>query len=178
MLKWWMAGALVVAVVSVADAADAGQPPSIALQIRNDTRVPDDVVERARQEVTRIFADAGLPVQWTETAPRFIVTIQPQVLGYARADSPVMGVAQRSPAGSSVRVFLKQVQDFARVHRIALSTMLAYVIAHELGHLFLGTSHAPGGLMQAGWDKRLVREAATGTLTFTGAQAQRIRAVY
>lgn len=172
-----MAGACVVAMVSVADAAESGQLPTIDVQIRNDAGVADDVVERAQHEVRRIFSDAGLPMQWTETAPRFIVTIEMQVLGYARAGSLVMGVAQRGPTGSTVRVFLKQVQDFARVYRIDLGTMLAHVIAHELGHLFLGTSHAPEGLMQAGWDKTLVREAATGSLTFTDSQAQRIRAM-
>jgi hypothetical protein len=178
MWKWWMAGACVLAMVSVADAAESGQPRTIDVQIRNDAGVADDVVERAQQEVTRIFADAGLPVQWTDTAPRFVVTILPQVLGYARSESPVMGVAQRGPTGATIRVFLKQVRDFAVMSRIDLSTMLAYVIAHELGHLFLGAPHAPTGLMQAEWSKRLMREAANGSLTFTDAQAQRIRALY
>jgi hypothetical protein len=176
MAKWWMVGALVMTLVSVADAAEPGQPLTIDLELRTDARVAADLLEQSQNEVIRIFSDAGIAVRWTDTAPRFTVNIVPQVLGYARAGSPVMGVAIRGPGGSTVRVFLKQVQDFARVHRIDLTTMLAYVIAHEVGHLLLGTSHSPSGLMQAGWDTTLVHDAATGALTFTDAQAERIRA--
>jgi hypothetical protein len=88
-----------------------------------------------------------------------------------------MGVAQRSPAGSSVRVFLKQVQDFARTYHVDLSTLIAYVIAHEVGHLLLpATPHSETGLMQAEWHRAVVRDAARGTLTFTEPQVARIRA--
>ena len=69
-------------------------------------------------------------------------------------------------------------QDFARTYHVDLSTMLAYVIAHEIGHLLLpGNAHSPTGVMQAGWDKALVHDAARGSLTFTEAQAARIRGV-
>ncbi len=174
-MNWWMVAAVVVMSVSVADADESRQPRSIDLQLVNDARVSPDVVERARHEVTRIYADAGLTVRWTETAPQFTVHIVMQVLGYGRAGSPVMGVALRRPGGSTAQVFLKQVQDFARVYRADLSTLLAYVIAHEVGHLLLGTPHSPTGLMRAGWDKTLVQDATRGALTFTDAQAERIR---
>jgi hypothetical protein len=39
----------------------------------------------------------------------------------------------------------------------------------------LGKAHSPTGVMQAGWDKALVKDAARGSLTFTEAQAARIR---
>ena len=108
---------------------------------------------------------------------RFTVHIVSQVLGYARALSPVMGVALRRANGSHAQVFFRQVQDFARTCHVDLSTILAYVIAHEIGHLLLpGNAHSPTGVMQAGWDKALVHDAARGSLTFTEAQAARIRA--
>jgi hypothetical protein len=134
------------------------------------------VLERALDEVTRIYADAGLSVRWTDTAPRFTVKIVAQVLGYDRAASAVMGVALRRPGGSMAQVFLQPVQHFARAYRIDQSTMLAYVIAHEVGHLLLpGHPHSPTGLMQARWDRALAQAAASHGLTFTDAQAQRIR---
>ena len=177
MTKWWMVVAVVVTVVSIAEAGESLPPRTIDLQMKSDARVPAHILEESRDEVTRIFADAGLLVRWTDTAPRFIVHIFPQVLGYAGATSPVMGVAQRRANGSLVRVFFKQVHDFARVYHVDLSTMLAYVIAHEVGHLLLpGYGHSPTGLMQAGWDRALLHDAATGSLTFTEAQAARIRA--
>ena len=79
----------------------------------NEAQVPAHVLEKSQEEVTRIFARAGLAVRWTETAPRVTVQIVPQVLGYARAGSPVMGVAHRTPNGSKAQMFFRQVQDFA-----------------------------------------------------------------
>ena len=177
MMKWWMVVAVMVTVVRIADAAEAGHPLTIDLQVRNDAHVPAHVLEKSQDEVARIFAGAGLAVRWTETAPRLTVHIVTQVLGYARASSPVMGVALRRPNGSTAQVFFRQVHDFARAYRIDLSTMLAYVIAHEIGHLLLpGYPHSSTGVMQADWDRALVRDATGGSLTFTAAQAARIRA--
>ena len=172
-----MVVAVVLTVVRIADGAEPGHPLTISLQMKNDAQVSAQVLERSQDEVTRIFADAGLAVRWTETAPRFTIQIVAQVLGYARAASPVMGVALRGANGSKAQVFFRQVQHFAHAYRIDLSTMLAHVIAHEIGHLLLpGYPHSPTGVMQAGWDKALVHDAARGSLTFTEAQAARIRA--
>jgi hypothetical protein len=176
MMKWWMIVAVLATVVRTA-AAETEHPLTIDLQMRNDARVPAHVLETSQDEVTRIFAAVGLAVRWTDTAPRFTVQIVPQVLGFDRAASPVMGVALLRPNGAMAQVFFKQVQAFARAYDVDLHTMLAYVIAHEIGHLLLpGNAHSPTGVMQADWDKALVRDAARGSLTFTEAQAARIRA--
>ena len=138
--------AAVLMVVGVAGAAETPEPPTVRLQLRNDARVPDDVLEESRHEVARIFARAGFEVMWTDAAPRFTVKIVPRVLGYARAASQVMGVASRTAGGAIAQVFFRQVEDFARIYRVDLSTMLGHVIAHEVGHLLLPTdSHSRHG---------------------------------
>ena len=176
-MKWWMIVAVVVTVGRIADAAEPAPPLTIDLQMRNDARVPAHVLETSQEEVTRIFAGVGLEVRWTDTAPRFTVQIVPQVLGFDRAASPVMGVALRRPSGAKAQVFFRQVQAFSRAYDVELGTVLGYVIAHEIGHLLLpGNVHSPTGVMQADWGKALVRDAARGSLTFTEAQAARIRA--
>ena len=176
-MKWWVTVAVVMTAVSIAEAAEPGQPRTIDLQIRSDARVPTHILRDSQDVVTQIFATAGLIVRWTDTAPQFTVTIVPQVLGYARASSSVMGVARRSPDGLTVQVFFRQVQDFARTYRVDLSIILAHVIAHEVGHLLLpGGAHSPTGLMQAGWDRALASKAVRDSLTFTEAEASRMRA--
>lgn len=176
-MKWWATVAIVVACVSVADAAEPRPVPTIALQLRNDAEVPADVLGAAQVEVVRIFADAGLEVRWTDRSPSFTVTIVAQVLGYSRAASQVMGVAQRTAGGPAVQVFFKQVQHFARTYRIELSTTLAHVIAHEIGHLLLpGRPHSSTGLMQTAWDNAFARNVVKGSLTFTEAEALTIQA--
>ena len=172
-----MVMAVMITVASVADAAEPGQLPAIHLQMDDDADVPADVLKRSKEEVSRIFADAGLGVEWTETGPAFTVQIVPTVLGYARASSTVMGVASRTPAGATARVFFNQVQDFARSYHVGVSTLLAHVVAHEVGHLLLRMPHSATGLMKAEWDMALLREAAAGSLTFTDAQVQRILAL-
>ena len=164
-------------VVGVAGAAETPEPPTVRLHLKNDARVPDHVLEGSRHEVARIFARAGFDVLWTDAAPRFTVSIVTRVLGYARAASPVMGVVSRTTSGPIAQVFFRQVEDFARIYHVDLSTMLGHVIAHEVGHLLLPTdSHSHTGLMRGVWDDMQVRDAAGGTLTFTDGQAQKIRA--
>jgi hypothetical protein len=174
MMKWWTAVAVLVTIVKIA-AAEPLHPLTISLQMINEAQVPAGVLEESQEQVTRIFARAGLTVRWADTGPRLTVQIVPQVLGYARAGSPVMGVARRDANSAKAQIFFKQVQDFARLHRIDTASVLACVIAHEVGHLLLpGTAHSPTGLMQAQWDRALVHNAATGSLTFTDAQAARM----
>lgn len=175
-MKSWMVVAAIVLGVRVAGAAEPGQPRTIHLEMKNQAAAEDNMVARAQLEVTRIFAEAGVTIRWTDTGPRFTVSIVPQVLGYARARSPVMGVAVREVGGGTAQIFLKQVRNFSREHRVDVGVLLAYVIAHELGHLLLpGTPHSATGLMRADWDKAIVHEAADGSLSFTEAQAHRIR---
>ena len=55
--------------------------------------------------------------------------------------------------------------------------ILGCVIAHELGHLLLGTnSHSGKGIMQRRWESNQFRQLMTGSLIFTTAQAQLMRA--
>lgn len=176
-MKWWMLIAIVVTAVSIADAAEPEEPATLDLQMRSEVRVPAYVLKKSQDEVTRIFADAGLAVRWTETSPRVTVKIVAQVLGYDRKASGVMGVAQRTPNGYVAQIFFRQVQEFADTYEVDLGTMLGHVIAHEIGHLLMpANAHSPTGVMQPYWGRALVRDASRGTLTFTEAQAARIRA--
>src|SRR5689334_5289859 len=176
-MKWWMAVTVLATFVGVAAAAESDEAMAIELQLQNRSPADAHVVERLKAEVVRIFAAAGRTVRWTDSEPRYAVILLPQALGFPRAGAPVMGMAQRVKSQPLARIFFRQVQDFAREHRLDLGTTLAYVIAHELGHLMLpGNVHSDRGLMRAEWDSALAREASTGSLTFTHWQAERIRA--
>jgi hypothetical protein len=174
-MKWSMVMAVMITVARVADAAEPRQLPAIHLQMDDAAKVPAGILNKSLDEVTRIFADAGLGVEWTETAPRFTVRIVRISLRYARESSTVMGVTLRKPGGATAQILFNQVQDFARAYGVDVSTLLAYVIAHEIGHLLLpGIPHSATGLMKAEWDRALFREAAAGSLTFTDGQIKRI----
>jgi hypothetical protein len=156
---------------------------AIQLQLINDANVPADVLAAARHEVAAIYARAGIAVVWhdaTTDAPpalRFTVKIVPHSLGYGDAKPHVMGVALRETRGTIVYVFSGRVEYFARVERVSNGTMLAHVIAHEIGHLLLPKGwHSQRGLMRGTWDRAQVDAAARGALTFTQHEVQTMRA--
>lgn len=177
-MKWSLIMAVMITVARVADAAEQEQLPAIRLQMDDDAEVPVAILKKSQDEVARIFGAVGVGVEWTETAPSITVRIVTSALAYAGRSSSVMGVALRRPSGATAQIFLKQVQDFARTYDGDVSILLAYVIAHEIGHLLLPRMpHSPTGLMKGDWDRTLVREAAAGSLTFTDAQIQRFLAL-
>ena len=177
-MKWSLITAVMITVARVADAAEQGQLPAVRLQMDDAAHLPVAILKKSQDEVARIFAAVGVGVEWTETAPSITVRIVTSALAYAGRYSSVMGVALRRPSGATAQIFLKQVQDFARTYDGDVSIVLAYVIAHEIGHLLLPRMpHSPTGLMKGDWDRTLVREAAAGSLTFTDAQIQRLLAL-
>ena len=56
------------------------------------------------------------------------------------------------------------------------ASMLGHVMAHEIGHLLLGSNaHSRHGIMQARWKRDQLRSIATGGLLFTPEQAVEMR---
>jgi hypothetical protein len=171
-----MIGASLLMVVGTAGAAETHEPATIRLPVRNEAKVPADVLDDSRQEVGRIFARAGFEVMWTDAVPGLTVKIVLDALGYDRAASQVMGVAVPAKSGAIVQVFFRQVWLFARDYRVDPGAMLGHVIAHEVGHVLLATHlHSATGLMRGAWDDAQMRDVARGELTFTDRQARRIR---
>ena len=59
---------------------------------------------------------------------------------------------------------------------IPAGELLGCVIAHELGHLLLGTaSHSQLGLMSAVWQDPELQQAVRGGLFFTAVEGERMR---
>ena len=59
--------------------------------------------------------------------------------------------------------------------RVNLAEILGSVMAHEMGHLLLGSNaHAISGIMRAHWESGELRRIAMGTLVFLPEQAKRM----
>jgi hypothetical protein len=98
--------------------------------------------------------------------------ISADTLGFAAVDTTV-------GRGSLATVFADRIVRLAARSRIDAATLVGYAIAHEIGHLLLGTdAHAPRGLMRAAWtlpeisrhlprDWKFSREDAAHMLTAT-----------
>lgn len=176
-MKWSIVIAVMLAVARVADAAEPGQLPVIHLEMDNDAQVSEAILKKSQDQVARIFADAGFAVEWTATGPRFTVQMVTKAPVSTSTAPPALGVASRTPTGATAQIFFDQVYALALTCHVDVGRLLAYVVAHEIGHLLLPRmGHSLTGLMKADWDSDSVREAAAGSLTFTGAQIKRLHA--
>ena len=159
---------------------EAGRP-AVAVQVFNHARVPAETLTRAQAHVARIYRGTGVEVLWTDAAGtdapgRFAIKliIKPKASG-----SRVMGTAigDTRGAGGTAFVYRDRVLDVAHERDLVDARVLAYAMAHEMGHLLLPyPAHATTGMMRAEWDSEDFRHIATGWLRFTPVQASAIRA--
>jgi hypothetical protein len=78
--------------------------------------------------------------------------------------------------GGDAWIFYDQIKEPAVRGELSLTQILGSVIAHELGHLLLGTnSHSRTGLMRARWSREELLAADLGELNFSKSECERIR---
>jgi hypothetical protein len=161
----------------------AASPPSVAVVAFNQTGTAADTLAHAKTEVTRIFGEVGVGVTWmdpsaVEPAGAFAI----QLLIRKRAvneQGSVMGTAlgDTHETGGSALVYYDRVLQSAHQNEQDVASLLAYAMAHEMGHLLLPhPGHSPSGIMRPGWDGDDLRHIAGGSLQFTAVQARAIRA--
>jgi hypothetical protein len=77
--------------------------------------------------------------------------------------------------GYIVEVYYQAAQALASAKEAELTTLLGYVIAHELGHLLLGPGHAAKGVMREAWDRRDLEAIRQECLRFSPVEAASMR---
>ena len=115
--------------------------------------------------------DCGL-VDWPDHLALRIVAHSP------RFPNEVFGVAFLSAEGVGCYsdVFYDLATGLHAESNVGVANILGNVIAHELGHLLLGSnSHALSGIMKARWENEELKRMAKGGLFFTAEQAEHIR---
>ena len=97
------------------------------------------------------------------------------VAAFQMASSGMRGTG-RWGLGRIAYVIYERVHQLAREGGRSESDLLAFVMAHETGHLLLGRGvRAPAGLMKCHWDRRDMQRLEARTLEFSEAHALRIR---
>lgn len=92
--------------------------------------------------------------------------------------SDVFGEAFLSAEGTGCYsdVFYDRAVSLNSDWHVSLTDILGNVMAHELGHLLLGSnSHTATGIMRARWQAEELRRAGEGSLLFNAEQAERMR---
>src|SRR5215472_14889872 len=116
----------------------------LTVVVHNTASVPDDTLASARTEVERIFAAANVSVVWIGRIERgtfgIQITLRRQPGGGPGAMAPsALGttVGEDHQLGGLSFVFYERVLKFAHDHRRPVELILAYAIAHEMGHVLL-----------------------------------------
>jgi hypothetical protein len=156
--------------------------------IYNYASVTPEKLQKAQEGASTIFRKAGVEVVWIEnTALRkgpgaptleemdLILRILPQART-TLASRSALGEAlpcHLEKDGCIASVFFNRVKEFTDRIGISLHLVLGHAMAHELGHLLLGSnSHSSWGLMRAVWSPRDMQRAAKGDLLFNSEQAE------
>ena len=176
-----IAGALLVPVrTTYAEQADSRR---VFVVFQNVADLPLDQVERVRTEVSRLFRQIDIELQWMAGMPADYAGVRVlAVTKYEPADqsvpATVMGFTQTVPGARGTRayVFLPRVHRAARKFNVEVDRLIAVAAAHELGHTLLpDASHHAKGIMRAPWDYFDLRAASNGRLYFSTESAVLMR---
>jgi len=180
-------------VLGVATYANAERPglgnPQLHVFVLDDAGASASLVAGAERVATRVFERAGMAMAWINceapSAATCATEIQPgdlvlRIVPRARVPQPrIFGISFLAPdgTGSYADVFLDPIRRLqVEAAGVSLVSTLGDVMAHELGHLLLGTNaHSQQGIMQAHWQSRQLRDISMGHMLFTTEQAERIR---
>lgn len=166
----------------------------LQVSVFNDANVSPEELEQAERVASRVYAHSEIALVWlncgrpaetreeraacSETSfPNHLhVRIRSRSLNLKES---TFGLAYLGETGEGcyAEVFYAGVAQLEEADRTGSGTVLGLVMAHELGHLLLGTnSHAATGLMQPVWNAGDLAAARKGRLVFTEQQSERLRA--
>jgi hypothetical protein len=187
----------VVFVVFAVPANAAVVDPELRIVIRTyDASVAAGDLAAARTAATAILEDAGVAVTWVSCDAVFVRRDDNPCLAPLAANELAIRFVRLPPhlaaqdlvtlgdslvdtgrrGGALATIYVNRVATLAGRCRVDVHTLLARAVAHEIGHLLLGTSaHASSGLMRAAWSQAALRRAVAEDWTFTAPDARALR---
>jgi hypothetical protein len=146
---------------------------------------------RAVKRAGEIIRGTKVPVQWRDCSPKafaadpacatppaageFIVRLVKGAAGDARTLGEAF-VDTAKGTGVLATVFVDRVEAFAAAAKTDVLSVLGRVIAHEIGHLMLGSNdHADTGLMRATWSHETSSRDRKEDWQFSRSELARIR---
>jgi hypothetical protein len=170
--------------------------PEVSISVHDYANVPTPLLAAAEDQAREIFRRAGLATVWLDCSPKLereklepgscyfsdtthlTLKISPHAMNAKVRDRiEVLGTAypDEKGAGYFAYVFYDRIQELAQRRRLG-HALLADVMAHEIGHLLLGsTSHSPSGIMCAHWNYEQLRNVSEGAMAFVPAQSRIMR---
>lgn len=169
----------------------------ITVRVFNYAEVSSTALAEAEGEAKRIFERVGLAVAWIDclppasqksTDPACEQPLEPthivlrilagRQLGAAATSNDIGSalVPSLGGRGAYANIYFDRVDHLARGGDASRATILGHAMAHEIGHLLVGTAeHSSRGIMRAKWEREDLRDAARRSLLFDSEQAASIR---
>ena len=178
--------------------ADANHAAIVVVRTFNYAQVPEGELAGARMTAARIFERAAIAITWIDcrvpgsdqgalcTEPlemgrdlmlRLVDTPSNQNAGTRRALALGTSMLDRERReGVLMTVDLGPMREIAGTTSTEAGTLLGRAVAHEIGHMLLGTGeHARDGLMRALWTKDELRGLKPAHWQFSKHEAAQMR---
>jgi hypothetical protein len=188
-----LVAAAFVALMSGNPAADPPSPlPRVTVRVVDFTGKPISQVKAALDEAGRLIDRAAVRVDWTicdlaylsgpcsslmapgERVVRIVAAPARVISGRVRLGYAVLDPTART--GVLATVYFDPIGKLTSEGPVHETTLLGRAIAHELGHLLLGTNaHSGRGLMRAVWTLEEVRRNRESDWTFSDSEAATLR---
>src|SRR5579864_2144128 len=175
--------------------ARAGEPTKdnsqVTVFVSDSANAPEPIVLAAERNAGRIFHNAGVGVEWVNCGAqdgnrsqaqcdnRMSPVLVVRIIPHARTlGDDIFGVSFLDhDSGTNADLFFEPIEQLHQQNRdISLAPILGDVLAHELGHLLLGSNaHSRDGIMQPHWTREQLRRVAMGQMRFSKEQAATMR---
>jgi hypothetical protein len=176
----------------VLSAGGQGNLVQLRVSVLNSSRISRHTIERAEGVASRVVRDAGVELIWLNcpqdtlheaslgrcSEASFPWHFHLGILSVSRGlKSSTLGISFSSENGEGcyADLFSEPIKQLQEQTHVSSSVILGHSMAHELGHLLLGTdSHSPNGLMRAHWTGEDLAKASKGNLRFSNEESLRI----
>ena len=179
-------------------AADASGTVPVTVRVENYSGASGRLIKSAQVHAAKIFRGAGVEIRWvdcrvvssgkaenpaclTPNGPAdlsVLIVPRSQTMNFP-LNPGVVGIAQLPPAGGfgyMAYVFYQRLEELCG-HEFPKAPVLGHMIAHELGHLLLGSNtHSRSGIIHVPWRSWELQRACEFGMRFTKQQSDRIRA--
>jgi hypothetical protein len=158
----------------------------ITIRVLNPASIPASTLRKAEQMAGDVLDAAGIEITWRECPcppelgpHEFWLHLLKNRPPRIRGDATGFAVLMHGQEGavSYAGVVWPAVEEVASSLETEISDVLGATVAHEIGHILLGSkTHTRGGIMSSRFERAEMRMAASGELRFSPEQAQRMRA--
>ena len=156
----------------------------VVVRVYDNTGLPDTIRRTSLTRAAEIFARAEVEIGWVHCPARCGRAPSPDqlILRMTRSPATAFGVGSSLidpvlQAGRLATVYVDQVDAMARRSNTDRVAILSRAIAHEIGHLLLGsTEHTRSGLMRGVWTAEELRRNHVEDWQFSPLQRTLLRA--